>query len=430
MPGWADRRTIVVLLSLLLLAGGAPATLSQVTATDALFRFAQQRALAQRLPAGTAASVGLPPDLDEAQPQSSPIPSGANPPYPLNHTFDAAAQPAGSPPTNHAFEVPGYAVGTPPANFDLEAAAQAVGTPPTNHDFESGDLSGWTTSGTVSIASDAPHGFYASLTGVNASITSAAFTVDATAQAFVFDLGLLATSGSTSAFIYVLTGASFETSTQVDSFSCTACGTWQLRQVNVVPYRGQTVKLKVLRTTGQVGLDNLTTQILFPDVTTSGKVRRVSEASGNDYAQLDSGGTLITSPFTVDSSAQFIAVKSTGHSGGVDQWRLHVLSGPSFTTETQVAMGTLPDAWTTVHFNANPWLGQTIKLKVAQFAQSVGVDDLGRRRSTSPAGPSPATPGSAATPRRALPWPPPATSPAAPSPSPRTPSSSRCITRV
>ncbi len=42
-----------------------------------------------------------------------PTPSGAEPAYPLNHTFDADVQSVGTPPPNSDFEAPGYSTGTP-----------------------------------------------------------------------------------------------------------------------------------------------------------------------------------------------------------------------------------------------------------------------------------------------------------------------------
>lgn len=92
---------------------------------------------------------------------ANPTPSGAKPAYPLNHVLDANPQPVGTPPANYNFETAGYYVGTPPTNADLSAAITTTGTPPTNHDFATGNLTGWTASGTVTIQSDATHGSYA-----------------------------------------------------------------------------------------------------------------------------------------------------------------------------------------------------------------------------------------------------------------------------
>src|SRR3972149_6117670 len=119
---------------------------------------------------------------------ADPAPSDADNAYPLNHTFDADIQSAGTPPLNSDFETPSYPVGTPPSNYDLEAPAVDAGTPPTNHDFETGDFTGWSVSGTTSMQSDAEHGYYAKLQS-SGTIVSSAFTVDAAAHSFAFAMG-------------------------------------------------------------------------------------------------------------------------------------------------------------------------------------------------------------------------------------------------
>lgn len=60
-----------------------------------------------------------------------PTPSGAKPPYPLNHQLDGLFAVAGTPPSNYNFETAGSYVGTPPTNADLSAAVTEVGTLPT-----------------------------------------------------------------------------------------------------------------------------------------------------------------------------------------------------------------------------------------------------------------------------------------------------------
>src|SRR5829696_6916400 len=93
-----------------------------------------------------------------------PDPSGAYPPYPLNHTFDAGITNLGN-----------------PTNYDFETAASIVGTPTTNHTFATGDYTGWTTSGgplglPTIVATGGPDGPYARLQAGTA-ITSSAFTL-------------------------------------------------------------------------------------------------------------------------------------------------------------------------------------------------------------------------------------------------------------
>ncbi len=55
-------------------------------------------------------------------------------------------------------------VGTPPTNSDFETAGSTTGTPPTNNDFETGNFTGWTLTGSPTVQSGGPTGYYAELT--------------------------------------------------------------------------------------------------------------------------------------------------------------------------------------------------------------------------------------------------------------------------
>jgi len=133
--------------------------------------------------------------------------SGALAAYPLNHTLDTTVTAVGTPPQNSDFEAQGSTVGTPPANHDFATAPTTAGTPPTNSDFETGDLSGWTTTGTVTVQSDHTH--YAKLGSAGGTLISSPFTVDQSAQAFSIDVGYLSTSTYSWVTIYALTGANY-----------------------------------------------------------------------------------------------------------------------------------------------------------------------------------------------------------------------------
>jgi hypothetical protein len=375
-----ECRSVVVLVSLLLLASGTPQVVAQEQAQAALSRQVAVAAMATRLEGGdrAIARVGLAPALDEiARFNGSPTPSGANPLYPPNHTFDGDEQPVGTPPANHDFSVPGYAVGVPPSNYDLQAAAESVGTPPTNHDFETGTLTGWTTAGTVALQSNGTQGSYAQLTS-NGDLTSDAFTVDASTQALLVEIGLLATPGFNSVTVSVLSGSSYATTTTLRQVSCTSCASWSTESFDLTAFRGTSVKLRFQRTFGTIGIDAPRTMLLFADVTTSGSVARVSEANGNVYARLEANGTLISAAFTVDSAAQFVTLRNLSPGASAGQYELFVLSGSSYATETKVLTKTnVPAAWAREPFNAAPWHGQSIKLKIKRLNSSLGVDDIG-----------------------------------------------------
>src|SRR5437867_6261312 len=223
--------------------------------------------------------------------EADPVASLADPAYPLNHTFDADVLSVGSPPANSDFETAAYTVGTNATNYDLQSAAQDAGVP-TNHDFETGSFSGWTTSGTTSIQSDTPHGYYAKLQA-SGTIISSAFTVDSTAQSFAFDVGYLSTSGYSWVKVYALTGPTYSTETLLKDVYCNNCGYWSRYAINASSYLGQSIKLKFYRYGGDVGIDDASAQIVFPNFTQTGSPQRVTEGGGNVYAQMD-GATLTT----------------------------------------------------------------------------------------------------------------------------------------
>jgi RHS repeat-associated protein len=373
------RRTVVCILALLLLAGGTPQVLGQDAATAALFTralAAQQDRLAQSI---AYQSTGAPPDDELYQTLEAPLASGANPLYPANHTFDAIPpQPVGTPPANHSFESPGYPVGVPPTNHDLQTAPTPTGTPPTNYDFATGDFTGWMTVGTVSMASDAAHGSYAQLTGIGPTLTTSPFTVDASAQTFAAQIGFLAASGTNRVEIEVLSGTDYATATEIGDFSCSSCGAWHPRSMSAAPWLGQSVKLRFASKGGTIGIDAVQTELTFPGYALSGPVSRITEPDGNAFARLDKQGALTTAAFTVDSAAQFVALKSLDQSSLGGQFFVYVHSGPDFATETKVLTITnAPETWTNHKVNTSQWQGQAIKLKVQWQYAAFGVDDLG-----------------------------------------------------
>ena len=109
-----------------------------------------------------------------------PEPSGADPLYPPNNTFDGKTTALGNV-TNHDFETASGSIGTPATNHDIETAPTTVATV-TNHDFETGTFTGWTLTGSPQIATDPTQGSYAKFTGSSQKITSSAVTIPTTAQ--------------------------------------------------------------------------------------------------------------------------------------------------------------------------------------------------------------------------------------------------------
>jgi hypothetical protein len=304
--------------------------------------------------------------------------SGALAAYPLNHTLDTTVTAVGTPPQNSDFEAQGQNVGTPPPNSDFAAAATTAGTPPQNADFESGDLSGWTTSGTVTIASD--HSHYARLASSGGTLTSAAFTVDPSSQALSVDVGYLTTTNYSWVTIYALSGPTYGTSTALGDFSCYQCGTWTTITLDPTPYLGQSVKLQFSEYFGDVGIDSVRGTVQLPTWSATGQTSRQTETGGNGYARLDSHGVITSAAFTLDSHAQSVTLRAetVGNVNFTGQFSLYLLSGSGYTTSTQLALGVSTTAsWQTFHYSIATFAGQSVKLQVKEATYSVGIDDVG-----------------------------------------------------
>lgn len=134
---------------------------------------------------GGGADNGRTEQLGPIQLRSGPSPSGAEPPYPLNHTLDGDLTDLGSV-TNADFESDPSGSGSPPTNFDLESEPIDVASV-TNGDFETGDFTGWTLTGSPTIQSDQTHGYWTRLGSSSQDMTSTAVTIPQSAQALVFD---------------------------------------------------------------------------------------------------------------------------------------------------------------------------------------------------------------------------------------------------
>jgi RHS repeat-associated protein len=327
---------------------------------------------------------------------TAPSPSGAVDAYPRNDTFDAAIQPAGTPPTNAGFETASVAVGTPPQNSSFAAASTVAGTPPTNSSFSTGDLSGWTAGGspTPPVLTDPTYGHYANLSG-SATLTSSPFTVDPSAQVLTFNAYYQAVNGAW-INVYVLSGSGYSTKTQIDSPICYCGATWRSETADLSNYRGQTVELEFAAYFGTVGVTAITPLVALPNWTTKGAVSRALDSQQNPYAALN-GGTITSSAFTLDPSAQMASLRVYGLSSS-PQYRVFLLSGSGYTTSTSVALGYgTQNAWTTVSFPVGSWAGQSVELQVQQITSyNVGVDDVGLQQQAVPGWtPSPSSSGGA-----------------------------------
>ena len=376
-PDANDRLLRAILLTCFLLLPGTPYVVSAEAARDGLARLSQLQQRSRHASDDTQERTGAPPAVDELRTLSQTPPlSGANPPYPRNHVLDGLQADLGTPPSNHSFESAPTTTGTPASNHDLETSPTAVGTQATNHDFETGDFTGWTTSGTTTIETNANQGDYAKLTGTGAEIVSSAFTVDSATQAFTVEVGWLTNPGYSWIQIYVLSGTGYTTETTIADTYCNNCGTWETLSFDASSWIGQSVKLKLKRRFGDVGVNDVQMTALFPTMTTSGSFNRVDE-SGDHVAKLVWGATLTTEALTLASDAQMGSIAVKGLTQFADQVQVDVLSGAGYATVTTVLGEIVPDSWTTLQFMLAAWAGESVKLRVKAAYQNVLVDDIG-----------------------------------------------------
>ncbi|MBE2240800.1 MAG: RHS repeat protein, partial [Caldilineaceae bacterium] len=306
-----------------------------------------------------------------------PTPSGVFAPYPLNPTLNTLREMTGAPPPNATFDLAGAETGNPPANADFSAAPYTSGESPANHDFAAGTLEGWSSTGSITIDSDAEHGAWARLAS-GGVLTTAPFTITTEAQQLWVEVGYLHATSTSYVEVYMLRGASFATETKLRTLSCKNCG-WLTATFDLTPYAGEAIKFKFKRTAGEIGIDNIRPVVALPGYTISGTVGREIDANHQVYASLSNGGVLTSMPFTVTTDSQYTLLRLTGLGATSDWIQIHVLSGANYTISTQVALTSVNDGWSDMRLALSAWQGQSIRLKLTGSGGKIGVDDVGRQ---------------------------------------------------
>ncbi len=139
-------------------------------------------------------------------------------------------------------------------------------------------------------------------------IVSGAFSVDTAAQFGVVDVKGL-TTGSDQYYIYVLSGTGFGTSTQVTLG--TISDSWEEIRFNIVGWRGQQVKLKIVRQNGIIGVDDVGVQMVdVPSWDATAEARRTSD--GNGGTAISTNGDLTSQPFQIPANVQQMSVRHKG----------------------------------------------------------------------------------------------------------------------
>ena len=308
-------------------------------------------------------------------PPLPPVPSGTEPPYPLDHTLDGDPTILGQP-QNADFESAPEGVGSPPTNADIETAPADVVTVP-NGDFETGSFANWTLTGSPTIQSDAPHGYWARMGSNSQEITSSAVAIPASAQSLLADIYFQGQNSWVE--VYALSGPTFGTSTQLMYEYCSNCG-WKLRYVDLSAYRGQTIKLRFRARYSPVGIDAVKVQQVFPGYDSGGAHARLVDGSDH-YASLGSGSWIATDPFALDAGAQSATVEVKGAAVN-SQYVMAIATGPGYGTWTNLGSGIAPASWQTFSFNVAPYAGQQVKVRVTSGYNTTYFDDIWATQTT------------------------------------------------
>jgi subtilisin family serine protease len=247
-------------------------------------------------------------------------------------------------------------------NGGFETLSYLTGAPPVNHDFESGNLAGWTVSGSVTVQNNGPFGAFASMSHGN-TITSSPFDVPPNAQTLSVDAVYLGSTGCLT--IYVLSGPTYATSTKMNS-NCGSTG-WFRRTINVTQWSGQSIRLK-LESSLKVGVDNagLMTVVLDQwDVSagTGALPELVAGGPDGNFGRAPNAMAPISAAFEVPQGNVTLTYSRRVASGGL--YNVYVLCGPGFVRCERIVTndGESAGQWLTRQVDISNYAGQVIKLE-------------------------------------------------------------------
>jgi len=227
---------------------------------------------------------------------------------------------------------------------------------------------GWAVSGKVGPADDAGDSVMA-FTG-SGSLTSDPFIVDTAVQFGTIDVRK--DSASASLRIFVLSGPSYGTSTEV--LLGYAPAGWDELLFDLSPWAGESVRLKVQWHTGSFSVDDAGIQtVQVPGWTVPASFELVDDGAGGQAIEAN---LVESDPFVVGSDVQQLTVRHRG-TGGTDLLDVFVLSDPGFATSTYLGQLTSTVSWETVKFGVSEFSGETVRLRFDQVVGSTALDDAG-----------------------------------------------------
>jgi hypothetical protein len=221
-------------------------------------------------------------------------------------------------------------------NFNFDALSYTTGTPPTNNNFETGDLTGWTVTGTVTVEAGGPGSslYYARMTN-HSVITSSAFSIPTNAQVISFDRQFI--DGSDGVKLEIAPGPSYSTWTQIYVETNGPISPWTTKRANITSWAGQSVKAR-FTATRLIGIDNAAVlSVIHPSWTTwvagtpySNVPEEPPDGPSGNYSKLDNGEKIWTSPFTIPANGTTIAEIRRTYFTGSSGLSIYVLTAPDY----------------------------------------------------------------------------------------------------
>ncbi|HQY30644.1 MAG TPA: hypothetical protein PK691_05130 [Thermomicrobiales bacterium] len=180
-----------------------------------------------------------------------------------------------------------------------------------------------------------PEGYYAEFPNATATLTSAAFTVSASADILRFDIGHHSGSSAGTVQVALMTGGSYSTPNTLGTATCSSPCSWKVAQFDISAFRGVSVKIRFSRGAGGARplVDRARTISAAPGWTWTGNPY-ITTISGKNW--LSGTDSLTTPGFTLDSTAQYVSFEAYTDGASTPQREVYVLSGAGYGTSTKV----------------------------------------------------------------------------------------------
>lgn len=236
-------------------------------------------------------------------------------------------------------------------------------------------LPNYTVSGSIGERVEANGNTYASLF-TNGRLTTSAFTPVAEAQGATIRLAGLG-GASAAYYLDVLSDPTYATVTTIASTDTVAAG-WSTVRYKLDSWVGQSIKLRVRRHSGTLGVDDLALQMMeVPGWTVTGTSYQRSGGPSGSYVQTD--GQITSGALALAADAQQLSLKYFAVTGYTASFYIELLYGTNF---SQVATldYLIADAteWKTFTIGVQQFAGQTVKLRVRRyFGNPVLIDEAG-----------------------------------------------------